>query len=126
MMGFSDSEEESYSDSDYMEDDGDGTVKDKMPPHNPEVVYDKADPPMAVGSIFSDMNSFRLALATHAIRHEFEYNIEKSEPGRYRANCSGKAEGCRWRIHASTMGDHTTVKVNFDLVVLFYFVLSIL
>ena len=57
MMGFSDSEEESYSDSDYMEDDGDGTVKDKMPPHNPEVVYDKTDPPMAVGTIFPDMNA---------------------------------------------------------------------
>ena len=123
MMGFSDSEEESNSDSDYMEDDGDGTVKDKMPPHNPEVVYDKADPPMAVGSIFSDMNAFRLALATHAIRNEFEFNIQKSETRRYRAYCSGRADGCRWRIHTSTMGDKTKVKVNFALVVLFFLLL---
>ena len=78
---------------------------------------------MAVGSLFPDMNAFRLALATHAIRNEFEFNIEKSEPGRYRAYCSGRAEGCRWRIHASTMGDKTKVKVNFALVVLFFLLL---
>ena len=45
------------SDSGYMEDEADGTVKDKMPTHNPEVVYDKADLPMVVGTIFPDMNA---------------------------------------------------------------------
>ena len=39
--GLSDSD----SDSDYMEDEADASVKDKLPPHNPEIVYDKADPP---------------------------------------------------------------------------------
>lgn len=58
------------------------------------------------------LNAFKLALATHAIRTEFEFNIHKNEPWRYRAYCSGRAEGCRWRIHASTMGDNTTVKVK--------------
>ena len=58
--GLSDSEADSDSDSNYMEDEANGIVKDKMPPHNPEVVYDKADPPMAVGTIFPDMNALDL------------------------------------------------------------------
>lgn len=104
-----DSESESLFDSDNEEDE---MVKDYVPPNNPEIVYDKDDPPMTVGSIYPNMSSFKLALASNAIRNEFEYNIEKSEPGRYRVYCCGKMEGCRWRIHASTMGDELTVKVN--------------
>ena len=65
------------------------------------------------------LNAFKLALATHAIRTEFEFNIHKNEPWRYKAYCSGRADGCRWRIHASTMGDNTTVKVNFVFSIFF-------
>jgi predicted aspartyl protease len=65
---------------------------------------------MIVGSMYENMSCFRLALATHAIRNEFEFNIEKSDPGRYRV--SAKIDGCRWRILASTGADKTTVKVT--------------
>lgn len=54
---------------------------------------------------------WQLALASHAIKYEFEYNIEKSDPERYRVYCSGRTEGCRWRINASKMGDDQTIKV---------------
>jgi len=103
-----DSESDSDCDDDYEVDD---IVEDKVPSHITEVDHDKDDPPMSVGSIYPSMSVFRLALASHAIKHEFEYDIEKSDPGRYKVNCIGKAEGCKWRIHASTMGDNVTVKV---------------
>ncbi|CAN6163244.1 unnamed protein product, partial [Urochloa humidicola] len=121
----SDSEADSDSDSDYDEDEGDGMVEDNVPPCNPEVVYDRYDPPMTVGSTYPNMATFKLAVASHAIRHEFEYNTEKSDPGRYRVYCAGRIDGCRWRIHASTMGDQVTVKViiptlkSFNLSILF-------
>jgi hypothetical protein len=54
-------------------------VKDREPEHMPDVDYDKKDPPMAVGTVYSDINSFKLALARHAIKNEFHYNIEKSD-----------------------------------------------
>ena len=73
--------------------------------------YDKKDPPMAVGTVYSDILAFKLALATYSMKHEFHYNIEESGTGRYRASCSAKNEGCRWRIHASTLKDGVTIKV---------------
>ena len=90
----------------------DETMKDTLPSHIPEVAYNKDDPPMEVGSIYPNISEFKLALATHAIKNEFEYNIEKSEPGKYRAYCTGHVDGCKWRIHVSrTKGDQTTVHV---------------
>ncbi|WVZ62339.1 hypothetical protein U9M48_012100 [Paspalum notatum var. saurae] len=58
------------------------------------------------------MHDFRVALSSHAIKLEFEYLIEKSDPGRCRAFCGARYEGCKWRLHASKMGDHVTVKVK--------------
>ena len=58
-------------------------------------------------------------MATHAIRNEFEFNIEKSDPGRYRAYCSAKIDGCRWRILVSTTADKTTVKVTLAIFLFF-------
>jgi hypothetical protein len=81
---------------------------------------------MAAESIYPDINAFKLALATHAIRNEFEFNIQKSEPGRYRAYCSGRADGCRWRIHASTMGDNLIVKVNVCCFIFLILIMNVL
>jgi len=63
-------------------------VKDREPEHMPDVDYDKKDPPMSVGTVYSDMDAFKIALATHVVKHEFNYDIEKSDTGRYRVNCS--------------------------------------
>ena len=62
-------------------------VKDRKPEHMPDVDYDK-DPPMLVGIVYSDVYAFKIALATHAVKHEFNYDIEKSDTGRYRVNYS--------------------------------------
>ncbi|WVZ98568.1 hypothetical protein U9M48_043996 [Paspalum notatum var. saurae] len=68
--------------------------------------YDKEDPPMSVGSTYRSMEEFKLALAQHAVKNEFEYMISQSEPSRFGAYCRRKEqETCNWRIHASTSDD---------------------
>ena len=63
-------------------------VKDREPKHITDVDCDKKDHPMLVGTVYSDMDAFKIALATHAVKHEFNYDIEKSDTGRYRVNYS--------------------------------------
>jgi len=100
----SDSESDSESDVEYVEEDG-LIGKDPLPPR-PIVAYDRNDPPMSVGSVYPNMKQFKLALNQHAIKHEFEYLTEKSDPGRVRAYCSKKVEErCKWRLHARTKED---------------------
>ena len=77
----------------------------------PDVDYDKKDSPMSVGTMYSDMDAFKIALATHAVKHEFNYDIEKSDTGRYRVNYSQQSVGYRWRLYASTLRDGHTIKV---------------
>ena len=52
--------------------------------HVPPLIaaYDNKDPPMEVGSTYPNINEFNLELSYYAIKHEFEYDIEKSDPGR--------------------------------------------
>ncbi|WVZ49602.1 hypothetical protein U9M48_000944 [Paspalum notatum var. saurae] len=86
--------------------------QDPVPPHEPVQVHNDNDPPMTVGTIYANMNVFRIALASHSIKHEFEYDIETSEPGRFRAYCRAKSEGCKWRIRASKMQDDVSIQVK--------------
>ena len=81
---------DSESDEEYEEEDG-LVGKDHLS-HTPVLAYDKNDPPMCVGSIYLNMREFRLALSQNAIKHEFEFNIEKSDPGRVRVYCSRKKD----------------------------------
>ncbi|KAJ1296770.1 hypothetical protein BS78_01G327600 [Paspalum vaginatum] len=80
-----DHEEEYIPSSDSYEEDSeydfsnDEDHQDPVPPHEPVQVHNDNDPPMTVGSIYANMNVFRLALAQHSIKHEFEYDIETSE-----------------------------------------------
>lgn len=103
-----------------MYEEEDGLVgKDPIPP--PIFSYDKEDPPMVVGSTHVDMKQFKLALSHHAIKHGFEFDTEKSDPRRMRVYCSRKVEeGCRWRLHASTMADKVTVKVTYVFFIVMY------
>lgn len=57
-------------------------VKKHVPPHIPAVQYDKNDSSMHVGTIYTNMAEFRLAIVSHAIKNEFEFDITKSDPGR--------------------------------------------
>lgn len=90
-------------------DDEEWVAKDAEPDIAPVVAYDMDDPPMTVGTVYPSIKMLRLAMAQYAIKREFEYDIEKSEPTRFRANCVVK--GCRWRIHASTLEDDVTFEV---------------
>jgi hypothetical protein len=122
-----DSQSDSESDVEYEEEDG-LIGQDPLPPV-PIVAYDRDDPPMSVGSLYPNMAEFRLALSQHAIKYEFEFNIEKSDPDRMRVYCSRKKEDkCRWRLHASTL-DGVTIKVigacmcrDKSVIVTFFFV----
>ena len=74
--------------------------------------YDKEDPPMTVGSTYPNMVEFKLALQTHAIKYEFDFNTKKSAPYRFTAYCSKRDEdNCKWRLHASVKDDLCTVVV---------------
>jgi hypothetical protein len=82
--------------------------------HIPNMDYDKEDPPMEVGSTYPNMAEFKIALSQHAIKHQYEFNTEKSTPQRFRAYCSKwKDDKCTWRIHASATDDFCTVVVIF-------------
>jgi hypothetical protein len=111
----SDSNTDSDYESTFDECSSDEEVKNHEPPNKHVFVYDKNDPPMAVGTIYENINVLRFAVAQHSIKHGFEYNIVKSDPGRFRIHCSARKDGCKWRIHASTMGDDVTMKVMFSI-----------
>jgi hypothetical protein len=125
-VGDDDDDDEEESDSDWYETDSDdddeslsdgdiGTIEadhvDKNPPKKPEEDYDKDDPPMAVGTMYSSMDSFKLALATQATKNEFQYTIVKADKSRYRVHCSSKDEGCKWRLLASRVKNMDLVEV---------------
>jgi len=101
------SEDEICSDSDVSDESDDEMVSDRVPDGLPDLNYDKKNPPMAVGTLYSDMDAFKIALATHCAIGEHQYVIDKSDPGRYRVHCKFREElDCPWRIHASALHIH--------------------
>jgi hypothetical protein len=67
------------------------------------VECDTEDPPMVVGSTYSSMPIFRLAISQHAIKRQFKFNIAKGGPKRFRAYCSRRdLDKCPWWLYAST------------------------
>lgn len=96
--------------------DHDKVVIDYRPTNIPQVAYDKDDPPMTIGSTYESIQEFRIALCSHAIKYEFEYNVEKTDPDRVRAYCAAKKRGCKWRLHASTLEDRVTVQASIVVV----------
>ena len=73
---------------------------------------DVQDPPMVVGSTYRNMAAFRLAISQHANKYQFEFNIAKSGPRRYRVYCSRRnLDTCPWWLYASCRKGTTTVTV---------------
>ena len=96
---------------DDNEDDSDGgdeSQDEEEMPCNEEnyasnVEHDPEDRPMVVGSIYANMETFKLTNSQHAIKNQFEFNIAKSAPNRFRAYCSRRdKDNCPWWIFAST------------------------
>ena len=87
----SEGDDESFSDEEDIVEDIDEVLEDRLPPEKLDANYDKSDPPMVVGTLYSNMNNFKLVLASHAVKHELHYNIEASDTGRYcyRHNLTG-------------------------------------
>jgi hypothetical protein len=91
--------------------------------HHPIADFDEEDPPMEVGTTYRNMYVFKLALCQHAIKHEFEFNTEKSLKSRFRAYYSRKVEdNCPWRLHVSTTVDKCNVIVRIILLLLLHLV----
>ena len=91
-------------------DDEEWVTEDARPDVIPEIVYDKENPPMHVGAKYPNIEEFRLAIATYAIKKEFDFQVDKSEPTRFRAHCR-ESKDCTWRIHAGRLDDGETMEV---------------
>jgi len=83
----------------------------------PTIEWNREDPQLAEGTIFQTMMDCRNAITTYCILTKNDYEVIKSEPGRFTVKCPYKR--CRWRLHASTMLRSTVVQVLRQPVVYF-------
>uniref|UniRef100_A0ACD5U590 Uncharacterized protein n=1 Tax=Avena sativa TaxID=4498 RepID=A0ACD5U590_AVESA len=77
----------------------------------PTYLHDKSNPRIAVGATFPDSKAFKVALRQLAIREDWSFDTEYSDPQRFRAKCTDK--DCPWRIHASKIKDTKILMVPF-------------
>ena len=83
----------------------------------PTIEWNREDPQLAEGTVFQMMMDCRNAITTYCILTKNDYEVIKSEPGRFTVKCPYKR--CRWRLHASTMLRSTVVQVLRQPVVYF-------
>jgi hypothetical protein len=62
------------------------------------VMFDRNNPVMEPGSLYLNMNEFRLAMRQYAIDKEFELGVEATDKMRYRGYCWGG--DYPWNINA--------------------------
>jgi hypothetical protein len=76
-----------------------------------QVLHDPNNPKIVEGELFPNIVAFRKAIRHYAVTKGFELAAGyKSDKSRFTARCA--AEGCPWRIHASTIFDKKTVQVH--------------
>ena len=76
-----------------------------------QVLHDPENPKIAKGERFPDIVAFRKAIRHYAVKTGFEFAPGgKTDKSRFIGKCA--AEGCPWRIHASTIFDKKIVEVN--------------
>ena len=63
-----------------------------------------------VGDSFSTIKKFNDACKAYSIQNTFEYKLEKSDKSRYTIVC--KADGCSWRLHASSVKSSDIYRVK--------------
>ena len=72
------------------------------------VLHDPENPKIVKGERFPDIVAFRKAIRHFAVKTGFEFAASvRIDKTRFIAKCA--AEGCPWRIHASTIFDKKTV-----------------
>jgi hypothetical protein len=64
-------------------------VDDSIPGED-SMLYDREDPPMKAGTIYTSMNEFRAAVRQHAIKGQFQLATEKSCKDLFRGHCKAK------------------------------------
>jgi len=74
------------------------------------VVHDPNRPNMDLGTVYSNMKEFRLAVRQFAINKEFELHVVKTDPERYIGGCKG-GEDCPWHLVGRRQPDGCTVMV---------------
>jgi hypothetical protein len=79
-------------------------------PQEIHVVHDPENPNIVMGALFPDIVSFRKAVRHYAVIRGFELADIKTDPTRFIAKCI--AEGCPWRIHASSFFYGKTIEVR--------------
>jgi hypothetical protein len=77
----------------------------------PTYIHDKNNPRIEVGATFPDSQAFKVALRQVAIREDWSFDTDYSDPERFRAKCKDK--DCPWRIHASKIKNTKTFMVPF-------------
>ena len=88
---------------------------DDADPLELHVLHDPENPKIVKGELFPDIIAFRKAIRHYAVKTGFEFAVGyKTDKTRFIARCA--AEGCPWRIHASTIFDKKTVQVHFPFV----------
>ena len=97
-------------DSDEREEDNDMGYSESSDEARPDVHFNRDDPSLAEGTIFSDVVECRNALATYAIKTQSEFKIDKSEPGRLTVHCAYRR--CKWRMHASFLKNTKLFQVH--------------
>jgi hypothetical protein len=83
----------------------------------PTIEWNREDPQLAEGTVFQTMMDCRNAITTYCILSKNDYEVIKSEPGRFTVKCPYKRY--RWRLHASIMLRSTVVQVLRQPVVYF-------
>ena len=88
---------------------------DDADPNEVTVLHDSENPKIVKGELFPDIIAFRKAIRHYAVKTGFEFATPgyKTDKSRFIAKCA--AEGCPWRIHASTIFDKKTVQVHIIL-----------
>jgi len=88
---------------------------DDADPDEVTVLHDPENPKIMKGELFPDIIAFRKAIRHYAVKTGFEFATAgyKTDKSRFIAKCA--AEGCPWRIHASTIFDKKTVQVHIIL-----------
>lgn len=75
----------------------------------PTIEWNRENPQLAEGTVFQTMMDCRNAITTYHILTKNNYEVIKSEPGRFTIKCPYPR--CRFRLHASTMRRSSLVQV---------------
>ena len=99
----------SDADDDEKQEDVEMGVFEDAEEDRPVKMYDRENPCIDEGVVFSSAVDCRNAVASFSIKSETEFLTLKSDPTRFTVKCA--YERCKWRLHASLMRKSTLFQV---------------